>query len=124
MVFPGLVERLSDVHKSRKSPVTLSLVESVIGSMGAVYRRVAWIPKHECKLYASVPVFRRFSFESVLQVERCTLHLIAKWEKQNPPRMASAVKDRSFLPSRQLSPSFNTPGMVCFSFNFSIREVH
>src|SRR6202035_3683582 len=109
VAFPWLVERLPDLHKSRKTPVAFSFVESVIRRMRAKYRGIPRIPQHQRKLHAGIPVFRRLPFESMLKVERRTLHLISKREEEDPPGMASTLEYRTLFSSCQLSPSLNMP---------------
>src|ERR1700734_577050 len=107
VAFPRLVERLPHLHKSRKTPVAFSFIESVICCMRAIYRGISRIPQHQRKLHAGIPVFRRLPFESMLKVERRTLHLVSKREEENPPRMASTLEYRALFSSCQLSPSLN-----------------
>jgi hypothetical protein len=60
-------------------------------TMMSVYGGIRFIPQHQCELYASIPVLRRFIFKSLLQVERGVIDIVAIRKEKNSPALSQPL---------------------------------
>ena len=72
--------------------------------------RVLWVPEHQHKLDARVPVFGHLLLlVGLLQIEGGKVDVVAVWKEEDPPGMSAALEDGAMFAPGELAPVLDLP---------------